>query len=162
MAYSVKKVDVWAGEIADRPGGLASTLAAMTKAGANIEFVVARRAPDKPGTGVVFMTPIKGAKQKTAAQQAGLGTSESLHSVRIEGPDKAGLGAKLTDALAAAGIPEEMPAAWCRSRDRSYERRTRVATSPRPAAKQSAAVGSGIGTSLGVPWVVKRTPIFCL
>jgi len=104
MPYSVKKVDVWAGEIADRPGGLASTLAAMTKAGANIEFVVARRAPDKPGTGVVFMTPIKGAKQKTAAQQAGLGTSESLHSVRIEGPDKAGLGAKLTDALAAAGI----------------------------------------------------------
>jgi hypothetical protein len=104
MAYSVKKVDVWAGEIADRPGGLASTLAAMTKAGANIEFVVARRAPDKPGTGVVFMTPIKGAKQKTAAQQAGLGTSEGLHSVRIEGPDKAGLGAKLTDALAAAGI----------------------------------------------------------
>jgi predicted amino acid-binding ACT domain protein len=76
----------------------------MTKAGANIEFVVARRAPDKPGTGVVFMTPIKGAKQKTAAQQAGLGTSEGLHSVRIEGPDKAGLGAKLTDALAAAGI----------------------------------------------------------
>ena len=104
MPYSVKKVDVWAGEIADRPGGLASTLTAMTKAGANIEFVVARRAPDKPGTGVVFMTPIKGAKQKTAAQQAGLGTSESLHSVRIEGPDKAGLGAKLTDALAAAGI----------------------------------------------------------
>lgn len=104
MAYSIKKVDVWAGEIADRPGGLASTLAAMTKAGANIEFVVARRAPDKPGTGVVFMTPIKGGKQKTAAQQAGLGTSESLHSVRIEGPDKAGLGAKLTDALAAAGI----------------------------------------------------------
>jgi hypothetical protein len=104
MAYSVRKVDVWAGEIADRPGGLASTLDAMTKAGANIEFVVARRAPDKPGTGVVFITPIKGAKQKAAAQQAGLGTSESLHSVRIEGPDKAGLGAKLTDALAAAGI----------------------------------------------------------
>jgi len=104
MAYSVKKVDVWAGEIADRPGGLASTLDAMTKAGANIEFVVARRAPDKPGTGVVFITPIKGAKQKAAAQQAGLGTSESLHSVRIEGPDKAGLGAKLTDALAGAGI----------------------------------------------------------
>ncbi|HEX5021292.1 MAG TPA: ACT domain-containing protein [Candidatus Binatia bacterium] len=104
MPYSVKKVDVWAGEIADRPGGLASTLTAMTKAGANIEFVVARRAPDKPGTGVVFVTPIKGAKQKTAAQQAGLGTSESLHSVRIEGPDKPGVGAKLTDALAAAGI----------------------------------------------------------
>jgi hypothetical protein len=75
MAYSIKKVDVWAGEIADRPGGLASTLAAMQSAGSNIEFVVARRAPDKPGTGVVFLTPIKGAKQKAAAQQAGLSTS---------------------------------------------------------------------------------------
>jgi hypothetical protein len=104
MAYNVKKVDVWAGEIADRPGGLASTLAAVNKAGANIEFVVARRAPDKPGTGVVFLTPVKGAKQKAAAQQAGLATSESLHSVRVEGPDRAGLGAKMTDALAAAGI----------------------------------------------------------
>jgi|SRR6185436_11813222 len=104
MTYSVKKVDVWAGEIADRPGGLASTLSAMNKAGANVEFVVARRAADKPGTGVVFLTPVKGAKQKTAAQQAGLATSESLHSVRVEGPDRAGLGAKMADALAAAGI----------------------------------------------------------
>ena len=104
MAYTIKKVDVWAGEVADRPGGLASTLAAMQSAGSNIEFVVARRAPDKPGTGVIFLTPVKGSKQKAAAQQAGLGTSESLHSVRVEGPDRAGLGAKMADALAAAGI----------------------------------------------------------
>ena len=104
MAYTVKKVEVWAGEIADRPGGLASTLAAMQAAGSNIEFVVARRAAEKPGTGVVFVTPIKGAKQKAAAQQAGLSTSEGLHSVRVEGPDRAGLGAKMADALGAAGI----------------------------------------------------------
>jgi hypothetical protein len=103
-AYTIKKVDVWAGEIADRPGGLASTLGAIQSAGSNIEFVVARRSPDKPGTGVVFLTPIKGSKQKTAAQQAGLGTTEGLHSVRVEGPDRAGLGAKMTEALAAAGI----------------------------------------------------------
>jgi hypothetical protein len=103
-AYTIKKVEVWAGEIADRPGGLASTLAGMQAAGSNIEFVVARRAAEKPGTGVVFVTPIKGAKQKAAAQQAGLSTSEGLHSVRVEGPDRAGLGAKMTDALGAAGI----------------------------------------------------------
>ena len=103
-AYTIKKVEVWAGEIADRPGGLASTLAAMQAAGSNIEFVVARRAAEKPGTGVVFVTPIKGAKQKAAAQQAGLSTSEGLHSVRVEGPDRAGLGAKMTDALGSAGI----------------------------------------------------------
>jgi hypothetical protein len=104
MAYTVKKVEVWAGEIADRPGGLASTLTALQVAGSNIEFVVARRAAEKPGTGVVFVTPIKGAKQKAAAQQAGLSTSQGLHSVRVEGPDRAGLGAKMTDALGGAGI----------------------------------------------------------
>jgi hypothetical protein len=104
MAYSVKKVDVWAGDVADRPGGLAAAIAALSRAGANLEFLIARRAPDKPGTGVVFVTPIRGAKQKAAAQGAGLSLSDSLHSVRVEGPDRAGLGAKMTDALADAGI----------------------------------------------------------
>lgn len=104
MRYAISKVAVWAGEIADRPGGLARTLAALAAAGANIEFIVARRAPDKPGTGVIFVTPIKGAKQKAAAQNAGLATSESLHSVRLEGPDRPGLGGKMADVLAGAGI----------------------------------------------------------
>ena len=104
MAYTIKKVDVWAGEIADRPGGLAEKLAALSNAGANLEFVIARRAPDKPGMAVVFLTPIKGAKQKSAAQGAGLATTDTLHSVRVEGPDRPGLGAKMTQALADAGI----------------------------------------------------------
>jgi hypothetical protein len=104
MAYTVKKVDVWSGEIEDRPGGLGEKLAALSDSGANLEFLVSRRAPDKPGTGVVFITPIKGAKQKNAAQQSGLATTDSLHSVRIEGPDRAGLGAKMTGALADSGI----------------------------------------------------------
>src|ERR671914_583368 len=104
MAYTIKKVDVWSGEIADRPGGLGAAVEALSNAGANLEFLVSRRAPDRPGTGVVFLTPVKGAKQKNAAQSAGLSTTDSLHSVRVEGPDKAGLGAKLTRALSEAGI----------------------------------------------------------
>ena len=104
MAYSVKKVDVWAGEIADRPGGLAEKLQSLSDAGANLEFLIARRAADKPGTGVVFVTPNKGAKQKSAAQGTGFATTDSLHSVRVDGPDKAGLGAKMTKAIADAGI----------------------------------------------------------
>jgi hypothetical protein len=104
MAYAINKVDVWAGEIADRPGGLADTLEGLQDAGVNLEFLVARRAPDKPGTGVVFVTPIKGAKQKSAAGTAGLQTTDSLHSVRVEGPDRPGLGSKMTRALAEAGI----------------------------------------------------------
>jgi hypothetical protein len=104
MAYTIKKVDVWAGEIVDRPGGLGEKLSALSDACANLEFLVSRRAPDKPGTGVVFVTPVKGAKQKNAAQQAGLATTDSLHSVRVEGPDRAGLGSKMSRALADAGI----------------------------------------------------------
>jgi predicted amino acid-binding ACT domain protein len=76
----------------------------LTDAGANFEFLIARRAADKPGTGVVFLTPIKGAKQKSAAQGAGLATTDSLHSVRVEGPDRPGLGMKMSRALADSGI----------------------------------------------------------
>ena len=104
MAYSIRKVDVWAAEIDDRPGGLAEKLAALAKAGASLEFIIARRAPDKPGRGVVFLTPVKGAKQKQAASEAGFGTTSSLQSVRVEGPDRPGLGTKMTRALADAGI----------------------------------------------------------
>ena len=104
MAYTVTKVDVWAGEIADRPGGLGSTIEALSSAGANLEFLISRRSPDRPGTGVVFLTPVKGAKQKNAARGAGLNTTDSLHSVRVEGPDRPGLGTKMTQAIADAGI----------------------------------------------------------
>lgn len=104
MAYSIRKVDVWASEIDDRPGGLAGKLEALAKAGASLEFIIARRQPDKPGTGVVFLTPVKTAKQKQAASAAGFSTTSSLQSVRIEGPDKPGLGTKMTRALADAGI----------------------------------------------------------
>jgi hypothetical protein len=104
MPYAVRNVDVWVAEIDDRPGGLAEKLEALAKAGANIEFIISRRAPDKPGRGVVFLTPIKGAKQKAAANEAGLSRTASLHSARVEGPDRPGLGTKMTRALADAGI----------------------------------------------------------
>lgn len=104
MAYTIKKVDVWAGQIDDRPGGLAEKLEALTHAGANFEFLISRRAPEKPGTGVVFLTPIKGAAQRRAAKESGLNTTDTLYSVRVDGPDRAGLGTKVTRALADAGI----------------------------------------------------------
>ena len=104
MALKVLKEDVWAASMRDRPGALAEKLAALSKAGADIEFLIARRAPEKPRTGVVFLTPVKGAAQVKAAKAAGFKKTKSLHSVRVEGANKAGLGAKLTDALAVKGI----------------------------------------------------------
>ncbi len=104
MALDVARVDVWAASLEDRPGGLAEKLAALADAGAQLEFVISRRAPDKPGTGVVFLTPLKGAAQLRAAKQAGFEKTKSLHSVRVAGPDKPGLGARITQALADAGL----------------------------------------------------------
>jgi len=104
MAYEVSKVDVWAGTIADRPGGLAEKLEALAQAGAALEFLIARRSPDQPGTGVVFVAPLTGAGQTRAAKNAGLSKAEGLHSLRLEGPDKPGLGARVTQILADAGI----------------------------------------------------------
>ncbi len=102
MAYTIDTVDVYAGTIEDRPGGLAEKLKSLTDAGANLEFVIARRAAK--GKGVVFCAPLTGAKQTRAAKKAGLAKSESLRSLRIAGPDKAGLGVKITAALADADI----------------------------------------------------------
>ena len=88
MALKVERVDVWAARMKDVPGGLNAKLGPLAEAGANLEFVIARRSPEKKGTGVVFVTPIKGAAQITVAKKAGFNKTSTLHSVRIEGPDK--------------------------------------------------------------------------
>ena len=104
MALKVTRVDTWAAEIEDRPGGLARKLRALAQGGANLEMVIARRRPDRPGQGVVYATPIKGAKVIRAAAAAGFSKAGAMHSVRAEGPDKPGLGARITQALAEAGV----------------------------------------------------------
>ncbi|MCL5270648.1 MAG: amino acid-binding protein [bacterium] len=104
MAYLIEKVDVWAGTIEDRPGGLGEKLALLTEAAANLEFLIARRQPEKPGTGVVFLAPLKGPKQLAAARKAGLNKAQTLCSLRMSGPDKPGLGSRITAELTAADI----------------------------------------------------------
>lgn len=104
MKLDVSRTDTWAATIDDRPGGLADKLAILAAAGANLEFIVARRAPELRGSGVVFVTPLKGAKQIKAAEAAGFQRTGGLHSLRVEGADKPGMGAKLAGALAEAGI----------------------------------------------------------
>ena len=104
MTLKIKKVDTWAAPLKDTPGTLAAKLDALANAGVNLEFVIARRAPDKPGEGVVFVTPIKGAAGARAARQEGFQKTGSLHTVRIEGSDRKGQGAKVTQALAEQGL----------------------------------------------------------
>lgn len=104
MDVLVEPVDVWAATIPDKPGGLADALAAVREAGADLQFVIARRTPDDPGKGVVFIAPLQGDHEVRAATQAGFGVAQSLHSVRVMGPDRAGVAAEIARALADAGI----------------------------------------------------------
>jgi hypothetical protein len=103
-AYTLSKIDVWAGTLEDRPGGLAEKLEALAVAGVNLEFIIARRQPDQPGTGVVFLAPVSGSKEIRAAKAAGLAKADHMFGLRLEGPDKQGMGAKVTRALAQAGV----------------------------------------------------------
>lgn len=83
---------------------MARKLAALAAAGVNMGFMVSRRSPERPGSGVVFVTPIKGTKQQRSAGKAGFHKTQALHGVRAEGPDKAGLCAGVAQVVADAGI----------------------------------------------------------
>lgn len=104
MACEVTKENVWVGEIDDRAGAVAETLQAVSRVGVNLEFVIARRASDKPGKGVVFMAPFRGEESVRAALNAGLSQWTTAATLRIEGPDRSGLGAMIAWTVANEGI----------------------------------------------------------
>ncbi len=102
MPYTVKKVDIWAGEVEDRPGGLANKLEPLAAAGGNFEFAVARR--DQPGSGLIFIEPVRGTKVTKAAANTGFKKGVDVGAVKVTGPDKAGLGATVTRACGDIGV----------------------------------------------------------
>jgi len=104
MSLIAEREEVWAAGIEDTPGALAGKLAALAEAGADLDFIIARRAPDKPGTGVVFVTPLRGDREVEAAGEVGFSATNRLHSVRVEGANQPGIAAKLTQRLAAARV----------------------------------------------------------
>jgi len=104
MRIDIDRVDVWVAGMEDRPGGLAEKLDSLAQADIDLEFVNARRSPDKPGQGVVFVMPIKGARQVRAAKQVGFEKTKSLHGIRISTGNKPGFGSELAQKIADAGI----------------------------------------------------------
>lgn len=102
MAFKITKVTVYACDMFNQPGRLARALEALRNAGANLEFVVGRRVTER--TSRVFVAPLKGARQIRAAADVEFRAASGMHVIRIEGPDRPGLGADMTRALADAGI----------------------------------------------------------
>ena len=104
MDLLVERADVWVANIEDRPGGLAEVLATLRDAGANLQFIIARRSPEAPGKGVVFVTPLQGDREIRAAADVGFNVTRHLHCVRVMGADEPGIAAVLTQKLAHGGI----------------------------------------------------------
>ena len=104
MDLIVERVNVWAASIRDEAGSLAQLLIGLREAGADLDFIIARRTPEKPGAGVVFVTPLRGDREIAAAAQLGFNVTRSVEAVRIEGDNKAGIAGELAERLAAAGI----------------------------------------------------------
>ena len=104
MDLIVEKEDVWIASLEDKPGALAAKLTALAEAGADLDFVIARRSAERPGTGVMFAIPLRGDAELKAASAIGFSAGNRLHSVRVEGENQAGIAGKITDLLAKAGI----------------------------------------------------------
>jgi len=104
MGFKLDRVHVWAGEVLDQAGGVAAKLASLAQAGTNLEFIYTRRLEDKPGTGILYVAPITGPLQQRAARSAGLHEVDNPVVLRVEGDNQAGLGHKVTQQWALAGL----------------------------------------------------------
>ena len=104
MALQIRKIQVWSGEIPDRPGAAAASLERLARAGADLEFVFTRPNPKKPDTMVIFLAPITSPEQIQAARESALGPALDVAMLCVEGDNRAGVGYDIMSRLAVAGI----------------------------------------------------------
>ena len=104
MGFKLDRVHVWSCEVMDQAGGVAGKLALLAQAGSNLEFIYTRRQPEKPGTGILYVAPISGPLQVRAPKSAGMHETNDPIVLRFEGDNAAGLGHRLTQQWALAGL----------------------------------------------------------
>ena len=103
MAVTIKKIVLWRKEVENRPGALASTLASLASAGADLEVVMAYRYPGEESKAAIVLYPVTAMKSVAAAKESGLAAS-SMHAYLVEGDNRPGLGHAISQAIADAGI----------------------------------------------------------
>jgi hypothetical protein len=104
MAFHIHRVQVWSGEVSDRPGATAAKLELLARGGADLEFVFTRPHPTNPDLWMLFLAPIRGGDQEEAARRAGLTPARDIAMLCVEGDNHPGIGYQLMSRLAAAGI----------------------------------------------------------
>ena len=104
MAFRMRKIEVWAGELSDQPGAAAAKLELLARSGADLEFVFTRPQRHRPDNLVLFLAPIQGPEQVLAAQAVGLAPAEDVTMLCVEGDNRPGLGYELVSRLAGSGV----------------------------------------------------------
>jgi hypothetical protein len=104
MSFKMDRVHVWAVEVKDEPGGVASKLALLDKANVNLDYVYTQRVPEKPGYGNLYVAPIVGSEQVKAAKGAGMMEVSDPIVMKVEGDNTAGLAHRLKHEWATANI----------------------------------------------------------
>ncbi len=104
MALEIRKVQVWCGEIEDRPGAAAGKLEQLAQTGADLEFVFTRPHPNKQGASILFLAPISGDEQIQIARAIGLAPALNAPMLYVQGPNYPGKGFELMSHLAVAEI----------------------------------------------------------
>jgi hypothetical protein len=104
MPLKMHKIQVWSGEITDRPGAAAAKLELLARAGADLEFVFTRPVLGNPENAMLFLAPLQGPDQLRAAEQAGLSLARDMTMLGVEGDNRSGIGYELMSRLAIAGL----------------------------------------------------------
>jgi hypothetical protein len=104
MSFKMQRVHVYHAEVEDKPGGISAKLKLLAEAGAHLEYVYSQRSLTKPNIGDLYVAPLTGNGQITAAKAAGMHEVNEPIVMRVEGDDKAGLSGRLTQAWELAGI----------------------------------------------------------
>src|SRR5437868_4647735 len=104
MTLAIRRIQVWSGEIPDRPGAAAAKLELLARAGADLEFVFTRPHRTQTDTSLLFIAPINGQEQIQAARSTGLGPALDVAMLCVEGENRPGIGYDIMSRLAVAGI----------------------------------------------------------
>lgn len=104
MVITVKKIELWNIVVDNKPGALAAVLEPLAAAGADLELIMGTAIPGADQKASVGVFPVKGRKVIAAAKSAGLAPAAAMPSLLVGGDNRAGLGGRMSEAIAAAGI----------------------------------------------------------
>ena len=104
MSFKMQRVHIFHAEVEDKPGGISGKLKKLAEAGAHLEYVYSQRSLAKEGFGDLYVAPLHGTNELSAAKTAGMHEVSEPIVMRVEGDDRAGLSGRLTQAWEMAGI----------------------------------------------------------